>query len=364
MSKDETSSVQPPKGQLDGATPAPGTVAHAASTGAISLGTTSPPATGTQSADGGTRTDDDEDRLPTFREIVDLIVHPMVLRSFLVILGIVVVLVGLRVLTWNEIADGDRSRYLKTALFGGASAMMVWFLVLLQTGAKSRLPVWCAAAVLLAGDAVHYVRLANPITWGGSLVAFEATFAEGRPLDAMWEVETANGGTAKVEGNSAVLAAGPSATSYISAKLEKDPDVREKWWLPLGLATLERSETLKWRATVERSGGYLVLVEIRNLLIQAVPYGVHVTYPDASKKVTGNEIQTQVTLDGKPHDWEIVRDLREIRLRVDGNEIWKAQQQGPLAQLKLGETKRDAAHGGSLRVERASYRRDLVRVGA
>jgi hypothetical protein len=180
----------------------------------------------------------------------------------------------------------------------------------------------------------------------------------------MWEVETANGGTAKVEGNSAVLAAGPSATSYISAKLEKDPDVREKWWLPLGLATLERSETLKWRATVERSGGYLVLVEIRNLLIQAVPYGVHVTYPDASKKVTGNEIQTQVTLDGKPHDWEIVRDLREIRLRVDGNEIWKAQQQGPLAQLKLGETKRDAAHGGSLRVERASYRRDLVRVGA
>jgi hypothetical protein len=190
MSKDETSSVQSPKGQLDEASPAPGTVAHAASTGAISLGTTSQPATGTQFADGGTRTDDDEDRLPTFREIVDLIVHPMVLRSFLVILGIVVVLVGLRVVTWNEIADGDRSRYLKTALFGGASAMMVWFLVLLQTGAKSRLPVWCAAAVLLAGDAVHYVRLANPITRGGSLVAFEATFAEGRPLDAMWEVES------------------------------------------------------------------------------------------------------------------------------------------------------------------------------
>jgi hypothetical protein len=308
-----------------------------------------------------TTTEDDEDRLPTFREIIDLIVHPMVLRSFLVILGIVVVLVGLRILTWNEIADGVRSRYLKTTLFGGASALTVWFLVLLQTGAKSRVPVWCAAAVLIAGDAVHYVRLVNPILWGNPLVSFDATFAEGRSLDASWEVETANGGTAKVEGTTAVLSVGPSATAYITAKLKKDPDIRENWWLPLGLATLERTETIKWRATVERSGEYLVLVEVRNLLIQAVPYGVHVTYPDASKKVTGNEIQTQVTLDGKPHDWEIVRDLTEIRLRVDGNDIWKAQQEGPLGQLKLGETKRDAAHGGTLRIEKASYRRGLVR---
>ena len=361
MSKNEPSSAKPESGHASEVTTSSGTVVHEASSGAVSL---KPSASGTATTEMpslATTTEDDEDRLPTLREIVDLIVHPMVLRSFLVILGIVVVLVGLRVLTWNEVADGARSRYLKTALFGGASAMVVWFLVLIQTGAKSRLPVWCAAAVLIAGDAVHYVRLANPITWGGALVSFDATFAEGRPLDAMWEVETANGGTVKVEGTTAVLTASPSATAYVTAKIEKDPDVRERWWLPLGLATLERTETLKWRATVERSGGYLVLVEIRNLLIQAVPYGLHVTYPDAAKKVTGNEIQTQVTLDGKPHDWEIVRDLKEIHLRVDGNEIWKAQQQGPLEQLKLGETKRDAAHGGTLRIEKASYRRDLVR---
>lgn len=307
----------------------------------------------------GTPVGEEEDRLPTFRELVDLVMHPLVLRSFLVILAIVVVLVGLRVVTWNEVADGARSRYLKTALFGGASTMVVWFLVLLQTGARSNLPVWCAAAVLVAGDAVHYIRLAHPITRGGAVVAFEATFAQGRPLDATWEVETANGGTATVEGTTAVLTAGPSGTAYLLAKMGKDPDVREQWWLPLGLATIERSERLSWRGTVERTGGYLVLMEIRNLFIQAVPYGVHVTYPDASKKVTGTEIQTHVTLDGKPHDWEIVRDPKEIRLRVDGQEVWKAQQQGPLDQLKLGETKRDAAHGGTLRIERASYRRTL-----
>ena len=304
---------------------------------------------------------EDEDRLPTFREIVDLIIHPVVLRSFAIVLVATVILVGLRVVTWNEIADGARSRYVKTAIFGGASAMMVWFLVLLQVGAQKRWPVYCAVAVMLAGDAVHYVRLANPIVRGGPVVAFNASFASTTPLDSQWEVETANGGTAKVDGSTAVLTAGPTGTSYILARLPKEPDVRESWWLPLGLATLEREETLSWRAQIDRTGGYFVVTEIKQLLIQAVPYGIHITYPDEMKQAKGYEIQSQVTLDGKMHDWEIIRNTREIRFRVDGNEIWKSRSQGPLGQLKVGESKRDAAHGGTVKVERASYRTVLTR---
>lgn len=304
---------------------------------------------------------EDEDRLPTFREIVDLIIHPVVLRSFAIVLVATVILVGLRVLTWNEIADGARSRYVKTAIFGGASAMMVWFLVLLQVGAQKRWPVYCAVAVMLAGDAVHYVRLANPIVRGGPVVAFNATFASATPLDGQWEVETANGGTAKVDGSTAVLTAGPSGSSYILARLPKEPDVRESWWLPLGLATLEREETLSWRAQIDRTGGYLVVTETGNLLIQAVPYGLHITYPDASKKAAGNEIQTQATLDGKMHDWVLTRGRDELKLTIDGADVWKTSQQGPLRQLKLGETKRDAEHGGTIRVERATFRRQIAR---
>ena len=304
---------------------------------------------------------EDEDRLPTFREIVDLIIHPVVLRSFAIVLVATVILVGLRVLTWNEIADGARSRYVKTAIFGGASAMMVWFLVLLQVGAQKRWPVYCAVAVMLAGDAVHYVRLANPIVRGGPVTAFNATFASATPLDGQWEVETANGGTAKVDGSTAVLTAGPSGSSYILARLPKEPDIRESWWLPLGLATLEREETLSWRAQIDRTGGYLVVTETGNLLIQAVPYGLHITYPDASKKAAGNEIQTQATLDGKMHDWVLTRGRDELKLTIDGADVWKTSQQGPLRQLKLGETKRDAEHGGTIRVERATFRRQIAR---
>ena len=307
---------------------------------------------------------EDEDRLPTVREIVDLIIHPVVLRSFAIVLVATVLLVGLRIVTWNEIADGARSRYVKTAIFGGASAMMVWFLVLLQVGAQKRWPVYCAVAVMLAGDAVHYVRLANPIVRGGPVVAFNASFASTTPLDGQWEVETANGGTAKVDGSTAVLTAGPSGTSYILARLPKEPDVRASWWLPLGLATLEREETLSWRGQIDRTGGYFVITEIKQLLIQAVPYGLHITYPDDLKRAKGYEIQSQVTLDGKMHDWEIIRDPKEIRVRVDGNEIWKSRSQGPLGQLKVGETKRDADHGGTMKVERASYRTVLLRVPA
>jgi hypothetical protein len=362
MTKQDSQSPEASRSSSAGESGQPDT--HKSSSGTVALHSSDIGAARTGAPDGAAVAVDDEDRLPTFREVVDLIVHPLVLRSFAVMVAITIVLVALRVVTWNEIADGARSRYLKTALFGGASALMVWFLVLLQTGARSRLPIWCAAAVLVTGDAVHYVRLANPITWGGSIVSFDGTFAENTPLESRWEVETSGGGTTKVEGTTAVLTAGPSQTAYLLAKIDKEADIREKWWLPLGLATLERSETLKWRATIDRTGGYYVLLEIRNLLVQAVPYGLHVTYPDANKKVTGNEIQTTVTLDGKPHDWEITRDPKEIRIRVDGQELWKAAQQGPLEQLKLGESKRDAAHGGVLRVERASYRRDIWRGAA
>src|SRR5438067_114768 len=50
-------------------------------------------------------------------------------RSMLITLFVVVVIsVGLRLLTWNPMADGAHVRYVKTALFGGFAAAAVWFL--------------------------------------------------------------------------------------------------------------------------------------------------------------------------------------------------------------------------------------------
>src|SRR5690349_4504059 len=81
-------------------------------------------------------------------------------RREVVVLGaILAVSVLLRLLTWNAVADGPRGAYFKTTLFGAAAAVAVWALVRLQSSRGSWVPVIAASAVLLSGDAVHYVRL-------------------------------------------------------------------------------------------------------------------------------------------------------------------------------------------------------------
>jgi hypothetical protein len=46
---------------------------------------------------------------------------------------------------------------------------------------------------------------------------------------------------------------------------------------------------------------------------------------------------------------------------VDGNRTWAAPQRGPLRQVKLGETKIDPNHGGTIRLENAGYASYLER---
>jgi hypothetical protein len=127
------------------------------------------------------------------------------------------------------------------------------------------------------------------------------------------------------------------------------------------LAKDEPREELAWRASINRTGPYLVVTEVQNLLVQAVDYGLHVTYPDERGVARGHEVPHQNVQDGRPHDWKITRDGREIVLLVDGTRIWAAPQRSPLRQLKLGETKIDPQHGGTIRIEDVRYASFLER---
>src|SRR5262245_9905626 len=100
-------------------------------------------------------------------------------RRELAVLGaILAASVLLRLVTWSSIADGPRGAYVKTTLFGALAALVVWGLVRVQSHRGSWIPILAAAAVVLSGDAVHYVRLANPIARGGPVQSFRATFDE------------------------------------------------------------------------------------------------------------------------------------------------------------------------------------------
>ncbi len=90
--------------------------------------------------------------------------------------------------------------------------------------------------------------------------------------------------------------------------------------------------------------------------MQAVPYGLHITYPDASAKtLRGHEIQHPLGSDGQVHEWRLTRDSHQISLHVDGRPVWTAPPAGELDRMQFGETKADPQHGGSMRLEAVTY---------
>jgi hypothetical protein len=279
----------------------------------------------------------------------------------LTLLAIVVISLALRILTWNVIADGGHSRYLKTTLFGGFAACAVWFLIRIQTTPVSRLPLLCAVLVLLSGDAIHYARLANPITRGGPVRTFTPSLASEGTVRSAFDIETSGPGSARFEPGAVVLQSPPNGTAYMVGNLRPMPDVRVTWWLPVGLAERGHTERFAWRASVNRTGGFYVVTELKSLLIQVVGYGLHITYPDERKQLKGNEIQHSVGTDGQMHDWVLSRNAQQISLTVDGKPVWQAPSAEEFGQVKLGETKVDSAHGGTMRVEAVSYSASLDR---
>lgn len=266
----------------------------------------------------------------------------------------ILVSVALRLLTWDVIADGDQSRFVKVTLFAAAATAVVWLLIRLQTAAGSWLPLGCAIALLFSGDAIHYVRRAHPITRGEPIVSVNVPFTDEISVRRGWDVEL-GGGHVRFEPGAVVLQSPPGAAAYLSARIPRVPDVGTDWWLPAGLADRQRTERLKWRASVERTGDYYVVFEAARLLVQAVPYGLHVSYPNQRDQTQGHEIQLPAINDARLHDWVLMRDSRQIALAFDGREVWAAPSRGELSQMRLGETKRDSLHGGTMRIEAAYY---------
>ena len=192
-------------------------------------------------------------------------------------------------------------------------------------------PLDAAAAVLLSGDAVHYVRLANPISRGGPVQSFEATFADPAAARRQWYVE--EGGTEGAVRARALSCCRrrPAAARSSSPGWKAAPDMGTRWWLPVALAKDEPREELTWRASVHRSGDYLVVTEVANLLIQAVGYGLHVTYPDERGTARGTRCPTPPSWTGAPTTGRSPGTAGRSCSCVDGTRIWAAPQRGPCA---------------------------------
>jgi hypothetical protein len=152
----------------------------------------------------------------------------------------------------------------------------------------------------------------------------------------------------------------PGGAAYVVARLGDWPSAHRNWLLPTGLLDLPRVERIAWRAAATRAGAFYVVFESRRLLIQLVPTGIHITYPDQGNIARGHELPHPAGSDGRVRDWLLTRDTRDIALALDGQTIWRAPQREALDQVRLGEPKADPQHAGRLRLESVRYTASLA----
>ena len=281
-------------------------------------------------------------------------------------IGLVALVIGvsslLRLITYHPIADGTWSRYVKLVLVGAVSTAVVWVLVRVQT-TRTLVPLVAALSVLLAGDAVHYVRRVHPVTRGGPIREFAAALTSEATARSQWDFTTSGAGQVAFDGTGVRLSSPAGSTAFMEAKLPPALQWGSAWWLPVGLGERERTEVIAWRATIRRERTYFVVLDVPPLLIQAVPYGVHVTYPDAAGVLRGHEVSHPIGQDGLAHEWRISRDSSTVRLSLDGREVWTAPQRGEIKQLRLGETRSDPEHAGEMVLQHASFSNRLEGAG-
>ena len=269
--------------------------------------------------------------------------------------------VAARLLTWDPIAHGDRARHVKVTLVGGAAAVAVAAVARRQLGPRSRAPLLWSCAVLLAADVPHYARFAHPIARGGSLVAVAVDLRDRTSVPPELEVVTSGAGSARVAAGALTLESPAGSTAYVTARVPAPPDAQRNWLLPVGLLERERRERVEWRGAIRRTGAFFVIAELRRLLLQSVGAGLHVTYPDERDQMRGFEVALSAVGDGNYHDWVVERSPSHVAVTVDGQRVWSAAPREPITQVRLGESRSDPQHGGTLALERASYAVSLVR---
>jgi hypothetical protein len=121
---------------------------------------------------------------------------------------------------------------------------------------------------------------------------------------------------------------------------------------------------LAWTAEIAPTGRFFVLLDTGSLQAQLQMEGAQtsllVTFAPPG---AGRQERTQ-TVSLPPaagyRQWTLTRADGQIRLELDGQDVLVAPDAGSFHYLRLGETRTDAEHGGTLRLRALRYTRTLV----
>jgi hypothetical protein len=117
------------------------------------------------------------------------------------------------------------------------------------------------------------------------------------------------------------------------------------------------TEEVAWRASIERSNRYFIVLDAEPLLVQVVPWGILVHVDRGPGKLAETTLPLIVE-NGRATDWSFAWSAGRGRLQLAGRPIWEDEMPSPLI-LRLGETRTDAEHGGTLRLSALHYSRSI-----
>jgi hypothetical protein len=272
-------------------------------------------------------------------------------------LGVAAGLLLFQTATFREPVDGARGPYLAGVACAGAAALLVTLWC-----AARRLPVWggvlLVLAVTLPGASVHARRLQQqdvPLTL--ALRSPEAAREE-------FDVTLRGGASLRTEadappGEAVVLRTPAGSVGYLEVRLER---LAVPWDAPRALLSRQdgrSGEELTWEAAVERDGTYFVLVETDRLLVQLTESGLSATQTDASGATP--QSVTRSLPNGSRQEWTLRRAGGRVTLSLGGETLWQGPAGGPFGYVRLGETRSDPLHGGTLRLYGSRYRYFLDR---
>ena len=165
-----------------------------------------------------------------------------------------------------------------------------------------------------------------------------------------------------MSGGAAVLTTPSGSAAFLDLVLPGPPDPgRLEVWLPRGLYLNAYDELLEWEASVRPESEFSVMLETRQLLVQATPYGLHISYPNLQRRITEHHMELPELKDGRVRHFRLERAAGLIRLRVDDQSGWVYPDAGRFEIVRFGETRPDALHAGTLALHSARYARRFYR---
>ena len=234
------------------------------------------------------------------------------------------------------------------------------FLALLAAAVAAVLQLWRRVsgvavflAILLAlipAPLLHAVRSAN------AQATLERRLTGAASHTAVFDFTAQGDARLSVAGEEVVLRAPAGTLGFLTVRA---PAASQRIDLPRALARAGETpvrEEVTFGAAITRDNVYFVLVETERLLAELTPWGVALTLRgDRGTPATAS--LSNVVANGAFHTWGLSRTAGRMSLTRDGEEIWSGADSGAFGFVRLGETRTDQEHGGTLRLRDFSYRR-------